>query len=181
MQITSTSLPGVLRIDSPTHRDDRGHFIELFHADWLVQLGVDVSLIRSAVSHNRVRGTVRGLHVQRAPHAIGKLVTVTHGSVLDVIVDIRAGSATRGRHLTLRLTAGQGHSVWIPPGFAHGFCTLTDETDVLYRFTGDYAPDHQAGVRWDDPTLGIDWPVDASEAVLSARDRALPMWADLEL
>ncbi len=124
-------------------------------------------------------GTVRGLHFQLPPKAQGKLVSCTAGALLDVAVDIRRGSATYGQYVAAELTAENGEQLWVPPGFAHGFCTLRPETIISYKVTEYYSPEHDRGLFWDDPAIGIDWPVKPKEAVLSEKDKKLPLLSDL--
>jgi dTDP-4-dehydrorhamnose 3,5-epimerase len=121
---------------------------------------------------------LRGLHCQRPPRAQGKLVRVTRGAVFDVAVDVRAGSLTFGQHVAVELTGGNARQLWVPPGFLHGFCTLTDDTEVLYKVTDGYSQPHDVAVRWNDPQLAIDWPVTASELILSAKDAAAPLLSE---
>ncbi len=169
MNITETTLPGVLGLKGDVFADDRGFLTEVFRQERLQALGpapfVQANHARS------VRGTLRGLHWQD-PRPQGKLISVLHGAVLDVVLDVRVGSPTFGRHIAVTLSAGSGDQLWIPPGLAHGFCALTETADVLYLCTDTYLPDGQRGVAWDDPALGIDWPVRAP--ILSAKDAALP-------
>lgn len=171
MNVVETALPGVLLLEPAVHADHRGHFIETWSEDWRDALPEGTRFVRDGHTHNPRVGTVRGLHGQRG---LGKLVHVTAGSALDVIVDVRPTSSSFGRHVALVLSAGEGRVVWVPPGFAHGYCTTAPDTVVAYRFTGGYVPGEEIGVRWDDPVLGIAWPVSGEEAILSDRDRNLP-------
>lgn len=171
MKVRQTALPGVVVFESPSHADHRGHFVETWSEAWLQALPAGTRFVRDGHTWNPQVGTVRGLHAQRG---LGKLVQVCAGSALDVVVDLIPGSATFGHHVALPLSAAVGAVVWVPPGFAHGYCTTAPDTVVAYRFTGGYVPGDEVGVRWDDPALGIDWPVDAGAAILSDRDRALP-------
>ena len=141
-------------------------------------LGIDVEFCQDNESYSAITGTVRGLHLQADPHAQGKLVRVLRGAIFDVAVDIRPDSPTFRQHATVELRGGDNRAFWIPPGFAHGFCTLTDETVVSYKVTEFYAPDCERSIRFDDPDLGIDWPVDSADAVLSDKDAAAPSFAD---
>jgi dTDP-4-dehydrorhamnose 3,5-epimerase len=124
-------------------------------------------------------GVVRGLHFQCAPHAQDKLVRVTRGAILDVAVDVRVGSPSFGRHVGAKITARNWVQILVPKGFAHGYCTLEPDTEVLYKVTDYYAPESDRGIRWDDPALGIDWPVARSETILSAKDALLPALSEL--
>jgi dTDP-4-dehydrorhamnose 3,5-epimerase len=145
----------------------------------LAGLGADISFVQDNHSLSLQPGVVRGLHFQAPPHAQGKLVRVPRGAIFDVAVDIRAGSPTYGRHVAAVLSAANWCQLWIPIGFAHGFCTLEPGTEVLYKVTDYYAPDYDRGVRWNDPRLGIDWPVTAADAILSAKDARNPLLAEL--
>jgi dTDP-4-dehydrorhamnose 3,5-epimerase len=138
-----------------------------------------VLFVQDNHSRSAQRHTLRGLHFQRPPRAQGKLVRVGRGAVLDVAVDVRHGSPHYGRHVVAELSDANGHQLWVPPGFLHGFVTLTDETDVLYKVTEYYSPDHDGAVRWNDPDIGIAWPADLSDPVLSAKDAAAPRLRDL--
>jgi dTDP-4-dehydrorhamnose 3,5-epimerase len=124
-------------------------------------------------------GTIRGLHFQLEPKAQGKLVSCVVGSILDVAVDIRTGSPTYAHHVTAELTADNGRMLWVPPGFAHAFCTLEANTKVSYKVTDYYSPEHDRGLAYDDPEIGINWPIPISKAVLSAKDRRQPRLAEL--
>ena len=139
---------------------------------------VDLEFCQDNESFSSLSGTVRGLHFQVEPHTQGKLVRVLHGAIFDVAVDIRPESATFGQHASVELKARDNRSVWIPAGFAHGFCTLADETVVSYKATDFYAPDCERSIRFDDPDLGIDWPVDSADAVVSDKDAAAPSFAE---
>ena len=181
MEILSEPLPGVLELRPKTVADSRGWFREAFSATRLSDLGVDSDFVQDNESWSARRGTIRGMHLQVAPHAQGKLVRVLQGSILDVALDLRPGSKTRFRHVCIELNAYEGQQLWIPPGFAHGFCTLVDDTTVAYRVTCSYAPDAERTIRFDDPAMAIQWPVSAVEAVLSDKDAAAPALADVVL
>ncbi|TNF25047.1 MAG: dTDP-4-dehydrorhamnose 3,5-epimerase [Deltaproteobacteria bacterium] len=178
---TPTALPEVLLLAHPVHCDARGRFEELHRADAYAALGLP-PLVQDNLGVS-ARGVVRGLHFQH-PGAQGKLVTVLHGAIYDVAVDVRVGSPRFGRHVAVTLSAGDGHQLWIPPGFAHGYCALADDTLVLYKASAYYAPEHERVVAFDDPALGIAWPV--ARPVVSLRDGTarpladahdLPRWA----
>ena len=141
--------------------------------------GIDVPFVQENHSLSVDRGVVRGLHFQLPPMSQAKLVRAAAGSILDVAVDIRQGSPTYGRHVAVVLSAADGNQLFVPEGFAHGFCTLEANTEVVYKVNRYYSPEHDRGLRWNDPALGIDWGIDEESAVLSARDRAQPLLAAL--
>lgn len=141
--------------------------------------GVETDFIQDNQAFNARKGTLRGLHFQAAPHPQGKLVRVLAGAIFDVAVDIRPGSPTFGRWVGATLTAEQGEQLWVPRGFAHGYCTLTDDTMLFYKVDGQYAPETEGGLAWDDPDLSIAWPLEG-EPVLSDKDRTLPRLKDLK-
>ncbi len=176
--ITALDLPGVLLIEPKRHGDARGFFSETYNARALAEAGFDRPLVQDNHSKSARRGTVRGLHFQRAPHGQDKLLRVTRGAVLDVVVDIRAGSPTYGRHVAVELSEDNWRQLLVPIGFAHGFMTLTDEAEVLYKVSAYYAPDAEGGLRWDDPAVAIDWPIPAAEVTVNARDAAWPPFAE---
>lgn len=159
--------------------DERGFFSETYNEFDFRRAGLDVRFVQDNHSLSRQRGTLRGLHFQTLPHAQGKLVRVTRGAILDVAVDIRHGSPTFGRHVAFEISAENWRQLYVPIGYAHGFVTLTDDTEVQYKVTEFYSGEHDAGLRWDDPALGIDWKVDAGGIVLSEKDRQHPLLAEL--
>jgi dTDP-4-dehydrorhamnose 3,5-epimerase len=181
MRVDTTAIPDVLIITPTRHGDLRGFFMEVFRQDVFDAAVPGLRFVQDNHSRSAQRGTVRGLHFQRAPRAQGKLVRVAHGAVLDVAVDVRQGSASFGRHVAVELSADNARQLWVPPGFLHGFCTLTDDAEVLYKVTDFYSPSHDGAVRWNDPALAIDWPVKAGEAVLSPKDAAAPLLAEAGL
>jgi len=162
------------------HGDARGFFSETWNRAAFAAIGIDCDFVQDNHSLSRRKGTVRGLHFQTPPFAQAKLVRVTRGAVLDVAVDIRHGSPTFGQHVTVELSAENWRQLFVPEGFAHGFCTLQPDTEVLYKVSAPYAPDHDKGLLWNDPALAIDWRVSADDAVVSDKDRAHPLLADLE-
>lgn len=174
MTVLQTALPGVLLIEPPVFEDPRGSFFELWRADRAAECGVGKPFVQDNVSVSR-RGVVRGLHYQlRHPQA--KLVTVLDGEVYDVAVDVRTGSPTFGRWTAARLSGENRRQMYVPEGFAHGFAVTSERALVLYKCSSHYAPDDQQAVLWNDPALGIDWPVEA--AILSDKDGAAPTLAD---
>lgn len=179
MQITELAIPGVLHIVPKRHGDARGFFCEVFKARDLAEVGFTEIFVQDNHSLSAEPGTVRGLHFQRPPHAQAKLIRVVRGAVFDVAVDIRRASPTYGRHVSTTLLADNGAQLLIPAGFAHGFCTLEPNTEVLYKVTGYYAPEADSGLLWNDPDLGIAWPALAETPVLSDKDRKLPRLKDM--
>jgi dTDP-4-dehydrorhamnose 3,5-epimerase len=163
-----TSLPGVLVIEPKVWRDDRGFFLETWQAERYAKAGIDVRFVQD--NHSRSgRGTLRGLHANaRRPQ--GKLVRCVEGEIFDVAVDIRRSSPTFGRWEGVRLSAADFRQIWVPPGFAHGFCVLSDAAQVEYKVTDYYDPDGDLYIAWDDPAIGIVWPLEAAP-LLSSRDR----------
>jgi dTDP-4-dehydrorhamnose 3,5-epimerase len=175
MQVIETLIPEVKLVRPSRHADHRGFFSETFSRRALAQAGIDRDWVQDNHSLSRARGTVRGLHFQAPPHAQAKLVRVVRGAVLDVAVDLRSGRPSFGRHVAMVLDAASGAQLFIPEGFAHGFCTLEPETEIAYKVSAYYEPSHDRALRWDDPDLAIDWPDCADAALLSARDRAAPL------
>ena len=177
--LTPLALPEVLLITPRRHGDARGWFSETWSRKSLATAGLDIDFVQDNQAFNARSGTVRGLHFQTAPHPQAKLVRVLAGAILDVAVDVRAGSPTRGHWVSARLTAEGGEQLFVPRGFAHGYCTLCDDVMLAYKVDGDYAPQTEGGVIWNDPDLAIDWPVGPDAAVLSDKDLLLPRLADL--
>jgi len=172
MRFTELGLQGAFVIDIETVEDDRGFFARCWGRDEFAARGLVDELLECNLSFNRRRGTLRGLHYQAAPKQQAKLVRCTHGSVYDVIVDLRAGSPTQHRWEALEITAENRRMVYVPKGFAHGFQTLTDQTEVAYQMSDNYAPTHARGIRWDDPILAVAWPIPPLS--ISERDRSHP-------
>ena len=179
MNIEPQAIAGVLVVTPQRFGDARGFFSETYRKSALAEAGFDGEFVQDNHSLSERRGTVRGLHFQRAPHAQDKLVRVTRGAILDVAVDLRPGSGDYGRHVAVELSANNGRQLLVPRGFAHGFQTLTDACEVLYKVTDYYAPDAEHGLLWCDPALGIDWPVSRADATVNARDAAWPLLAQL--
>ncbi len=172
-------LPGPLLVVPHVFRDGRGFFLETWSERDLAALGVAEHFVQDNHSHSVTAGTVRGLHFQLPPRAQAKLVRVLRGAVLDVVVDLRPGSSTYGRHAAAELSAADARQVYVPAGFAHGFCTLEPETEVAYKASDYYVPDLERGLAWDDPDLALPWPGAAGRAVLSEKDRRLPRLRDV--
>ena len=179
MEVRALAIPEVKLITPRIFRDARGFFSETFSARALAAAGIDVPFVQDNHSHSADKGVVRGLHFQTPPHAQAKLIRVARGTILDVAVDIRVGSPTYGRHVSAVLSAENWTQIWIPEGFAHGFCTLEAGTEVIYKVSAYYAPESDHGLRWNDAALGIDWPVDAAQAILSEKDAQLPLLTEL--
>ena len=179
MRIEETDIGDVKIVHLEPHGDDRGLFVETFDARALAALGIDAAFVQDAVSVSSAEGTVRGLHFQAPPRAQAKLVRVARGRALEVAVDLRDGSPTFGRHVALAMDGSDWRQLFIPAGFAHGFCTLEPDTEIVYKLSDHYAPDQAMGVLWNDPDLGIDWPVTADRAVISEKDQNLPRLRNL--
>lgn len=172
MELLSEPIPGVFEVRARVFADARGSMSETFNRRTMASLGIDADFVQENESRSTHRGTVRGLHLQADPHAQGKLVRVIRGAILDVAVDLRPDSRSRLEHVCVELRENDARALWIPPGFAHGFCTLAEDTVVTYKVTDFYAPETEQTIRFDDPDLGIDWPVTANDAVLSDKDAA---------
>jgi dTDP-4-dehydrorhamnose 3,5-epimerase len=170
MNVTETSIPGVLLIEPRRFGDSRGFFSELFHEERYAAAGVTGRFVQDNLSRSK-KGTLRGLHFQE-PRPQGKLVQVLRGAVYDVVVDIRRGSPAFGRWFGVELSDENYRQLWVPPGFAHGFCVLSDVADFYYKCTDLYIPEHDRGILWNDPAIGIDWPI--QEPLLSAKDKVAP-------
>ncbi len=170
-------LPDLLHIELKAHRDARGTFTERWRADVMADMGLPTFV---QLNHSRsLRGALRGLHFQAPPMAQGKLVSVLHGEVFDVAVDLRPGSAGYGRWAGVALGGERAEALWVPPGFAHGFLVLSDVADVIYQVDAGHAPGLEGGLRWDDPAIGIRWPLAAGEAPLvSEKDDSWPSFED---
>lgn len=179
MLIERLQISGLLVLKPRRHEDKRGYFSETFNEITFRNMVAECRFVQDNQSYSRSRATIRGLHFQAPPHAQSKLVSVLQGSIYDVAVDIRRGSATFGHWLGKTLSAASGEQFYIPSGFAHGYCTLEPETIVAYKVDQHYFKDSEGGVRWDDPDLSIDWPVAADEIFISEKDRHLPRLRDL--
>jgi dTDP-4-dehydrorhamnose 3,5-epimerase len=181
MEITSPdpSMPEVKIVALKKHGDARGFFSETYTHRAFKAGGIDTVFIQDNHAFSAAQGTVRGLHFQTPPFAQDKLVRVTRGAILDVAVDIRAGSPTYGKHVIATISADAWNQIFIPIGFAHGLVTLTPDTEVLYKVSNYYSPEHDKGLLWNDPALGIDWKIGADAAMLSAKDKVQPKLADL--
>jgi dTDP-4-dehydrorhamnose 3,5-epimerase len=177
--IRHLEIPEVKLLRTPRIFDARGYFCETFQRSAFAAQGIDNDFSQDNQSRSDRAGTIRGLHFQRPPFAQAKLVRVLHGSIFDVAVDLRRWSPSYGRHVAVELNSDGDEQILIPAGFAHGFCTLEPDTVVLYKVDQIYSAAHDGGINWADPGVGIDWPVAPPEAILSDKDRGLPMLADL--
>jgi dTDP-4-dehydrorhamnose 3,5-epimerase len=169
-----TNIAEVLLVRARRHSDDRGDFMETYEREAFRQGGILTEFMQDNQSMSKRRGTIRGLHFQSGPVAQAKLVRVMQGAIFDVAVDLRQGSPTFGHWCGAELSSDNGCALFVPRGFAHGFCTLADDTIVAYKVDAPYSKAHEGGIAWNDATIGIDWPVDDGAALLSERDRALP-------
>ena len=179
MKITPLDLPGAYLFVPQRHVDARGFFVEHYNKRTLADRGLTFDFVQDNLSLSKQTGTVRGLHFQPPPSEQTKLVSVVRGAVLDVIVDLRVGSPTFGRHAAVELSEANGLQVLVPRGFAHGFCTLSDDALVLYKTDGYYDAARDLGLLWNDPDLGIRWPVETKAAILTSKDEAHPRLKEL--
>lgn len=179
LTVHTLTLPDLKVLRPVRHGDHRGFFSEAYSRKAFAEAGLDVEFVQDNHSLSAEAGTVRGLHFQIPPFAQHKLVRVTRGSILDVVVDIRAGSPTYGQYVSEVISAKEWNQIFIPIGFAHGLVTLEPDTEVLYKVSDYYAPECDKGVMWNDPALGIDWKIDPATAILSDKDRKHPPLAEL--
>jgi dTDP-4-dehydrorhamnose 3,5-epimerase len=179
MQVIATAIAEVKEIRPVRHHDPRGFFSEIFREDVLRQHGIGMTFIQENHALSVDRGVVRGLHFQIPPMSQAKLVRAAAGAILDVAVDIRRDSPSYGRHVAVVLTAELGNQLFVPEGFAHGYCTLEPNSEVVYKVNRYYSREHDRGLAWDDPALGIAWPVSDEAALLSDKDRRQPLLTEL--
>lgn len=177
LEVQKTAIDGVLILTPKRWGDARGFFVETWNAERFRQAGIAHDFVQDNHSYSAQAGTVRGLHYQSPPRAQAKLVRVARGSIIDVAVDVRRGSPTYGRHVSVRLSAENGAQLFVPAGFLHGFATLEPDTDVAYKVTDFYSQPHDGSVLWNDPDLAIDWGIDPSLAALSDKDAKAPRFA----
>ena len=175
MIFTKTHLSGLFIVDVDKRVDQRGYFCRTFCSEEFASAGLATEFVQCNLSHNLRTGTLRGMHYQNEPYPEAKLVRCTRGAILDVVVDLRADSATHKQSLTIELTQQNARSLYIPAGFAHGFLTLADDTDVFYQMTEFYHAELSCGVRWNDPAFAINWPI--AEPFLSDRDANYPNYS----
>jgi dTDP-4-dehydrorhamnose 3,5-epimerase len=181
MEIFSLDIPELKIVRPAIFQDERGFFSETYNRQALAGAGITADFVQDNHSLSVDVGVVRGLHFQSPPAAQDKLVRVVRGKILDVAVDIRRGSPTFGRHVAVVLSSTNRNQLWVPKGFAHGFCTLEPNTEVIYKVTEYYSPQCDLGIAWNDPALAIDWGLEPKCAVLSRKDRSHPNLADLPL
>jgi dTDP-4-dehydrorhamnose 3,5-epimerase len=179
MEIIDTAIEAVKIMRPKRFGDERGFFSEVFRRDVMEQAGLPTDWVQDNHSRSSASGTVRGLHFQARPFAQDKLIRVVRGRILDAAVDLRRSSRTFGHHVVIELSAENWQQLLVPIGFAHGFCTLEPDTEVLYKVTAPYSGQHDLGLAWNDPDLGIAWPVSPDAAILSDKDRQQPRLADL--
>jgi dTDP-4-dehydrorhamnose 3,5-epimerase len=178
LTVEATALPDVKLVTPRKFEDQRGFFSEVYNKRSFAEAGLDFDFVQDNHSLSGPAGTIRGLHYQTEPHGQVKLVRVVRGRILDVAVDLRRSSPTYARHVAVELSAENWRQLLIPIGFAHGFCTLEPDTEVIYKVTDFYSPMHDSGVRWNDPALDIKWPVAPDRAMLSDKDTKLPLLKD---
>lgn len=179
MDVTSLAIADVKLIRPQRFGDARGWFRETWKQAVLLAAGIDAGFTQDNEAFSGARGTLRGLHFQRPPFAQAKLIRCVSGRIFDVAVDLRVGSPHFGQAVSTMLTAEGGEQLFIPEGFAHGYCTLTEDALVAYKVSGSYHPEAEGGLLWHDPALGIDWPVARAAAILKDQDRGWPALADL--
>ncbi|WP_347263820.1 dTDP-4-dehydrorhamnose 3,5-epimerase [Nitrobacter sp.] len=181
VEIRRLALDGVLEIRPSKFGDARGFFSETYNRQRLVAAGVELDFVQDNHSFSAAQGTLRGLHYQLPPRAQDKLIRVVKGRIFDVAVDIRKGSPTFACWIGLEISAQAWNQFLVPVGFAHGFVTLEPDTEVIYKVTDNYSPDHERSIRFDDPRIGIEWPVEASRILLSAKDEVAPLLANADV
>lgn len=181
LSVEPTAIPDVKIVTPKRFGDNRGFFSETYNRQRFTEAGIDMEFVQDNHSLSAVTGTVRGLHFQSEPFAQAKLIRVVRGRVLDVAVDLRRSSQTFGKHVAVELSADNGRQLFVPVGFAHGFCTLEPNTEIEYKVSAYYSAAHDHGLAWDDPALGIAWPVDRAKAILSDKDRRQPTLAELPI
>ncbi|NUM48997.1 MAG: dTDP-4-dehydrorhamnose 3,5-epimerase [Anaerolineales bacterium] len=178
MFFTEIEIPGAYLVDLKRLEDERGFFARSWCAREATELGIDPNVVQCNISFNKIKGTLRGMHLQLPPFAESKLVRATRGAIYDVIIDLRPASATFRQWFGVELTADNRRALFVPKGFAHGFQTLADDTEIFYQMSEFYAPETARGVRWDDPEFGIQWPLEVTE--MSPKDRIIPDFNPVE-
>ncbi len=180
VEVRPLGLDGVVEIVPRRFGDDRGFFSEVYNATALAEAGIDMNFLQDNQSYSAAAGTLRGLHFQTPPVAQDKLLRVVRGAVFDVAVDIRKGSPDFGKWVGLEISARKWNQILVPAGFAHGFVTLEPDTEVIYKVSALYSARHDRAIRYDDPDIGIEWPVDGSAVILSAKDAAAPRLSEID-
>lgn len=180
MQVEQLDIPEVLAITSLRHGDERGFFAETYNQRAFAEHGIATTFVQDNHSLSAHKGTIRGLHFQTPPHPQAKLVRVVRGAIYDVAIDIRRGSPTYGCHAGAELSAGNGKQLYVPAGFAHGFCTLADDTEVVYKVSDFYSRAHDAAILWDDPELAVPWPLHGLRAHVSQKDASAPRLVEID-
>jgi dTDP-4-dehydrorhamnose 3,5-epimerase len=181
MEVRPLALDGVFEIVPRKFGDDRGFFSETYKVSALAEAGINLNFVQDNHSFSAAKSVVRGLHYQLPPFAQDKLVRVVRGAILDVAVDIRKSSPTFGKWVALEVSAEKWNQILVPKGFAHGFMTLVENTEVIYKVTDYYSPEHDRSIRFDDPAIGIEWPLPTSSVQLSDKDQKAPLLADAEI
>ena len=179
LNVEPLALAEVKLIRSKKFADERGFFVETYNRRQFVEAGIDPEFVQDNQSFSKPAGTIRGLHLQADPFAQAKLVRVIRGRILDVAVDVRPASRTFGKWVAAEISADAGNQIYVPTGFAHGFCTLEPDTEVSYKVSNFYSREHELAIRWNDPVLMIAWPVKEGEATLSEKDRVAPLFEDV--
>lgn len=174
------AIPDVILVTPKRHGDARGYFAETFSAATYAEAGIPGPFVQDNHAYSQQAGVLRGLHFQTPPNAQAKLLRCTHGAIYDVAVDIRQGSPTYGQYVGEELSADNGAQLYVPEGFAHGYLTLTPDCHVQYKVSSYYAPDHEGGIAWDDPDIGIDWPLQDLTVILSDKDRILTRLKEID-
>ncbi len=180
MDVEEGAIPGLKLLRPKKFGDKRGFFSEVYSLRAMADAGINVAFVQDNHSFSTERGVIRGLHFQIPPFAQAKLLRVTKGAIFDVAVDVRLGSPTYGKFYAAELSAENWCQLFVPEGFAHGFATLTPDCEVLYKVSAHYTPSHDRGLRWNDPEVGVPWPVSAALAILSDRDKLLPQLRDIQ-
>lgn len=177
-EFRSLKIPGVILVDARAFCDQRGYFSETYQKSQFQANGIRETFVQDNCSHS-TKGVLRGIHYQKDPWAQGKLVCAVRGAIFDVAVDLRKGSPTFGQWVGEELSHDNHRLLYVPPGFGHGFCALSDEADVVYKATAEYSPAHDRGIRWNDPEVGVQWPITCP--ILSPKDESLPRLRDADI
>ena len=180
MDIINLDIPDVKVLKPVRHKDRRGFFSEIFSQPTLAAAGLMLDIVQENFAFSIQPNTIRGLHFQAPPYAQDKLIQVVRGAIFDVALDLRMGSPWFGQYVSAEISADNWNQILVPAGFAHGLCTLEPNTAVIYKVTTPYSPEHEGGIRWDDPDLQIPWPTDPKHALLSDKDKSLPFLAEFK-